>query len=81
MTEELFLISDVSLRLGVPPHRVAYLFLTRKLVEPKLRLGNRRVFTNGDAKRVAKALGKKWEIEEQPTHDGRTDAAKEAHAK
>lgn len=77
MTEELFLISDVSLRLGVPPHRVAYLFLTRKLVEPKLRLGNRRVFTNGDAKRVAKALGKKWEIE--PTQEGRTDAAKEAH--
>ena len=63
MTEELFLISDISKRLDVPPHRVAYLFLTRRLAEPKLRLGNRRIFTNGDAKRVAKALGKTWEVE------------------
>ncbi len=63
MSEELFLISDVAKRLDVRPHRVAYLFLTRKLVEPKLRMGNRRVFTNGDAKRVAKALGLKWEVE------------------
>lgn len=28
MSEELFLISDVSLRLGVPPHRVAVAWTT-----------------------------------------------------
>jgi DNA-binding transcriptional MerR regulator len=61
MTEELFLISDVARRLNVRPHRVAYLFLTRKLVEPKLRMGNRRIFTNADAERVATALGLTWE--------------------
>jgi len=60
MTEELFLISDVAKRLDVPPHRVAYLFITRKLPEPKLRLGNRRVFTHADANDVAKALGRTW---------------------
>jgi DNA-binding transcriptional MerR regulator len=69
MSEELFLISDVAKRLDVPPHRVAYLFLTRKLLEPKLRLGNRRVFTVGDAKRVAKALGRTWEVEEKEDHE------------
>jgi DNA-binding transcriptional MerR regulator len=69
MSEELFLISDVAKRLDVPPHRVAYLFLTRKLLEPKLRLGNRRVFTVGDAKRVAKALGRTWEVEEKEAHE------------
>lgn len=63
MTDELFLISDVARRLEVPPHRVAYLFLTRKLVEPKLRMGNRRIFTHNDAKRVAKALGKTWVVD------------------
>ena len=36
MSEELYLISDVAKRLNVPPHRVAYLFITRKLPEPKL---------------------------------------------
>ncbi len=69
MSEELFLISDVAKRLDVPPHRVAYLFLTRKLPEPKLRLGNRRLFTIGDAKRVAKALGRTWVSEEKEAHE------------
>ena len=64
MSEELYTIADVSKKLNVRPHRVAYLFLTRKLVEPRLRLGGRRVFTNGDAKRVAKALGLTWQNEE-----------------
>lgn len=61
MTQQLFLISDVSRKLNVPPHRIAYLFMTRKLPEPQLRLGNRRVFTLEDVRKVAKALGKKEE--------------------
>lgn len=64
MSEELFTIADVSKKLNVRPHRVAYLFMTRKLAEPRLRLGGRRVFTNGDAKRVAKALGLTWETDQ-----------------
>jgi DNA-binding transcriptional MerR regulator len=61
MTEQLFLIGDVSRRLDVKPHRIAYLYLTRKLQEPALRLGNRRIFTEADVKRIAEALGKKEE--------------------
>jgi DNA-binding transcriptional MerR regulator len=57
VTQQLFLISDVARRLNVPPHRVAYLFMTRKLPEPQLRLGNRRIFTLADLQRIAKALG------------------------
>lgn len=59
MTEDLFLIGDVSRRLNVPPHRIAYLYLTRKLPEPALRLGNRRIFTEADVRRIVEALGKK----------------------
>lgn len=58
MTQQLFLISDVARQLNVPPHRVAYLFMTRKLTEPQLRLGNRRIFTLADVQRIAKALGR-----------------------
>ena len=61
MTNDLYLISEVAERLNVPPHRVAYLLMTRKIDEPKLRMGNRRVFTDADAKRVADALGRTWE--------------------
>lgn len=57
MIEDLFLIGEVSRRLNVPAHRIAYLFLTRKLAEPELRLGNRRVFNEGDVRRIAQALG------------------------
>jgi hypothetical protein len=32
--------------------------LTRKVSEPHLRLGNRRVFSRTDVQRVAKALGR-----------------------
>lgn len=60
MTKDLYLISEVAERLAVPPHRVAYLLMTRKIEEPKLRIGNRRMFTDSDAERVAKALGRTW---------------------
>jgi hypothetical protein len=58
MARQLYLISDVSRMLGVPPYRIAYLFTTRKVPEPPLRLGNRRVFGLADVRRVAQALGR-----------------------
>ncbi len=61
----LYLISEVADRLKVPAHRVAYLLMTRKIEEPKLRIGNRRMFTDADAKRIADALGRPWKIEKR----------------
>jgi hypothetical protein len=58
VTQQLYLISDVSRMLGVPAHRIAYQYMTRKLPEPALKLGNRRVFTLADVQRFAKALGR-----------------------
>jgi hypothetical protein len=58
MTQQLYLMSDVSRMLGVPAHRIAYLLMTRKVPEPPLRLGNRRMFSLADVQRVAKALGR-----------------------
>jgi len=54
-----YLIGDIAKRLNVPPYRIAYLYLTRKLPEP-LRIGNRRLFREADARLVAKALGLSW---------------------
>jgi DNA-binding transcriptional MerR regulator len=58
MTQQLFLISDVARQLGVANHRIAYLYMTRKLPEPALKLGNRRIFTLDDVRKIAKALGR-----------------------
>ncbi len=63
MTQDLFLLGDLSRRLNVPPHRITYLFVKRALSEPELRLGNRRVFTNEDGRAFAKLLGLEWKSE------------------
>lgn len=56
MSEQLYLLGDVSRRLNIAPHKVTYLYVTRRLSEPELRLGNRRIFTDGDINRIATAL-------------------------
>lgn len=69
MNKDLYLISEVAQRLDVPPHRVAYLLITRKIDEPKLRIGNRRMFTEADANRVADALGLTWASRNKEAHE------------
>jgi len=54
--EDLFTLRDVAKRFDLPPHRITYLYITRKLEEPRLRLGNRRIFTEGDIKRLSVGL-------------------------
>lgn len=56
MNDQLFLLGEVAELLAVKPYTVSYPFLTRKLPEPKLRLGNRRVFTTADVEAVAQTL-------------------------
>jgi hypothetical protein len=53
-----YLISDVSRMVGVPAHRIAYVFMAHNLAEPSLRLGNCRVFRRADVRRVAQGLGR-----------------------
>ena len=63
--EQLFLTGDVAKALSVQPYRIAYLFTSSKLEEPRLRLGNRRVFYPSDVRAVAKALGVQWSENEE----------------
>jgi hypothetical protein len=51
------MLSDVSRLRGVPAYRIAYLFAAGKLPEPRLRLGNRRVFNAPEVRSVARPLG------------------------
>lgn len=60
MDHEIYSIATVAKRLNVQQYRITYLYASMKLEEPKLRLGNRRVFTDQDAMDVATALGKTW---------------------
>jgi DNA-binding transcriptional MerR regulator len=64
------LIGDLAKRLDVPPYRIAYLLTTRQLPEP-MRIGNRRIFNETEARQVAKAMGLSWDApkEREEAHD------------
>jgi DNA-binding transcriptional MerR regulator len=54
---DLHLLGDVSRKLGCAPYRIVYLLTTGQVPEPRLRLGNRRLFTSEDIDRIAARLG------------------------
>jgi hypothetical protein len=62
MTQELFLLGDISKKLKVPQHRIVYLFASQAVAEPKLTLGNRRVFTVEECRVIAEKLGLVWDM-------------------
>jgi hypothetical protein len=53
---EQFLLGEVSRRPKMPAHRIIYLYITGKLPEPDLRLGNCRVFAESDVLGLAMAV-------------------------
>jgi|LakMenEpi03Aug12_release.lakeMendotaPanAssembly.Ray.scaffolds.fasta_scaffold212717_2 hypothetical protein len=61
MTQELFLLGDISRKLKVPQHRIVYLFASQRVTEPKLTLGKRRVFTVEECRVIADKLGMVWD--------------------
>ncbi len=62
MNNELFLLGDISRKLKVPQHRIVYLFASQRVTEPKLTLGNRRVFTVEECRIIAENLGLVWDM-------------------
>lgn len=64
-----YLMSDLSKRLNVPHYKIAYLYTTRRLPEPQ-RLGNRRIFSDSDARQVAKMLGLTWNAHQEKEANG-----------
>ena len=61
MKTNLVLISTVAEMLGVPAHRIAYAYMSKKLPEPEMRLGNRRIFSAEDIRRLRNHFNNKGE--------------------
>ncbi len=63
---DLHLLGDVARQLGCRPYRIVYLLTSGQVPEPRLRIGNRRLFTTEDINRIATRLGlqmSKWKEE------------------
>jgi DNA-binding transcriptional MerR regulator len=64
MNQQHYLLSEVARAVGRKPYQIAYMISNGELDEPKLRIGNRRVFTDEEVARIrdivqAKDLKKK----------------------
>lgn len=53
---EYFLLGQVARILRCQPYQIAYLLMTRQVPEPRLRIGNKRIFTIADMQRLADKL-------------------------
>src|SRR5271157_375481 len=53
---EYFLLGQVARILRCQPYQIAYLLMTRQVPEPRLRIGNKRIFTVADMQRIAEKL-------------------------
>ena len=53
---EYFLLGQVARILRCQPYQIAYLLMTRQVPEPRLRIGNKRIFTISDMQRIAEKL-------------------------
>ncbi len=53
---EYFLLGQVANILRCQPYQIVYLLTTRQVPEPRLRIGNKRIFTIADMQRLAEKL-------------------------
>ena len=60
---DLNLLGDVARQLDCKPYKIVYLLTTGQVPEPRLRLGNRRLFTGDDITRLALKLGIETRLE------------------
>lgn len=56
MQTELFTLKHLAAFLDVPPYRITYLITSRQAPEPKLRVGNVRVWTMPEIEVIAEKL-------------------------
>lgn len=57
MTKKHYSTIDLAKLIGVAEHRINYAHRCGKLAEPDLKVANKRIYTEADAKRVAAYFG------------------------
>jgi hypothetical protein len=55
--KKLFLLSEVARLLRMKPYQIAYAITSGAVAEPKLRIGNKRIFVDEDIRRLATHFG------------------------
>ena len=52
MTQQHYILHEVARAVGRKPYQIAYMISNGELEEPKLRIGNRRIFTHEEVVRI-----------------------------
>jgi DNA-binding transcriptional MerR regulator len=52
MTQQHYILHEVARAAGLKPYQIAYMISNGELDEPKLRIGNRRIFSQEEVARI-----------------------------
>ncbi|HEY7328060.1 MAG TPA: MerR family transcriptional regulator [Gemmataceae bacterium] len=56
MTQQHYILHEVARAVGRKPYQIAYMISNGELDEPKLRIGNRRIFTHEEVVRIKEIM-------------------------
>ena len=56
MTQTHYILHEVAKTVGRKPYQIAYMISNGELDEPKLRIGNRRIFTHDEVVRIKEII-------------------------
>ncbi len=59
MNQQHFILHEVAKAVGRKPYQIAYMISNGELDEPKLRIGNRRIFTHEEVVRIKEIINAK----------------------
>jgi len=62
MNQNLSSIGDVSRKIGIARHKIEYAIVNGSILEPQIRIANKRAFNESEVNTIAKYFGKKIEI-------------------
>lgn len=62
MNQDLSSIGDVSRKIGIARHKIEYAIVNGSILEPKIRIANKRAFNESEVNTIAKYFGKTIEV-------------------
>ena len=63
--QNLFSVSDLAHKIGVPEHRITYAHRIHRLADAPMRIAGRRIYTEADLHRIAEYFGVQLDVNSQ----------------
>jgi hypothetical protein len=74
MIQTHYILHEVAKAVGRKPYQIAYMISNGELDEPKLRIGNRRIFTHEEVVRIKEIITARDRADLKNTEDAKKEA-------